>query len=265
MVAIKMSRGCLPIALIGALAVFSLPAWAGSPPPDRINFQGMARDSAGNLLSGPVAMAFRFYDDPSAGNLLWEEVYDPIVYPPAVTFSAGLFTLSLGDPAHRNGGSEPFFQALFANHGAIFLGLQAGADAEMTPRIPVTAAPFSLNAGSLNGRSDDEFANFTHGHSAADIYTGTLPSQFGGTGLSDPGASGNVLTSQGSFWVSAPPSAAASGAVVDTADVTLSRSGAGSAADPYKLSLNLDSSNDWTSQQIFSQGASFPGNGIWTS
>jgi hypothetical protein len=45
--------------------------------------------------------------------------------------------------------------------------------------------------------------------------TGTLPSANGGTGLASPGSNGNVLTSNGTTWTSAAPSAAlpAAGAV----------------------------------------------------
>jgi len=46
-----------------------------------------------------VTMVFRVYDDPSAGTLLWEKVYDTIGYPPEVTVTGGLFTVALGDPA----------------------------------------------------------------------------------------------------------------------------------------------------------------------
>lgn len=45
--------------------------------------------------------------------------------------------------------------------------------------------------------------------------TGTLPAANGGTGLTSPGANGNVLTSNGSAWVSSAP--AASGATIGLA------------------------------------------------
>lgn len=44
---------------------------------------------------------------------------------------------------------------------------------------------------------------------AVDV-TGVLPTANGGTGLSSPGTSGNVLTSNGSAWVSSPSGGAAS-------------------------------------------------------
>ncbi|MDO8592633.1 MAG: dockerin type I domain-containing protein, partial [bacterium] len=44
--------------------------------------------------------------------------------------------------------------------------------------------------------------------------------------------------------------------VTDAANATLTRSGAGTAADPYKLALNLGNANNWTSTQTFSNANS---------
>ncbi|MFH0856810.1 MAG: hypothetical protein V1860_02840 [bacterium] len=42
--------------------------------------------------------------------------------------------------------------------------------------------------------------------------------------------------------------------IIDTANTTLTRSGSGTAAAPYKLSLNLANANTWTAAQTFSGG-----------
>jgi hypothetical protein len=282
-----------------ALAAVSLVPLGASDPPGRVNFQGMARDAGGTALDGSIAMVFRFYDDPAAGTVLWEETYDPVSHSPAVAVSAGLFTVPLGDPAHRTAGSETSFQGVFSNHGAVYLGVKVGEDAEMTPRIQVTSAPFAVNSEALGGKSAGDFAEAVHTHSgsqitgpvasainadtldgshaasfaasshehaATDITSGSLPAARGGTGLASPGASGNLLTSNGSTWASsAPPTAASTGAVVDAADTTLTRSGAGSSASPFKLALNLSKTNIWTGAQTFQTDTLFPGPGVWTS
>ncbi len=169
MTKILILRRFFTILLVAGLAVFPLLAVAQATPPGRVNFQGTVQDSAGTPLNGPVTMVFRLYDDPLAGTLLWQEIYDPTVYPPTVTVSAGLFTVALGDPAHRSAGSEPTFQGVFANHGAVYLGMQAGTDPEMTPRIQVVASPFAVNAAKLEGRQASAFANATHLHPGTDI------------------------------------------------------------------------------------------------
>jgi hypothetical protein len=289
-------------AIIAALAGFSPAPFAAADPPGRVNFQGMARDAGGTVLDGPVAMIFRFYDDPAAGTILWEEVYDPIVYPPAVAVSDGLFTVALGDSTHKSGGGETTFQGVFANHAAVYLGVRVGLDTEMTPRISVVSTPFAVNSGALEGKGADDFAGAvhthlgsqitgavanaadaanadkldnldstafaasSHNHATSDLTSGTLAVGRGGTGLSSPGTDGNVLTSDGAGWTSsAAPSAASTGGVTDAANATLTRSGSGTGASPFKLALNLGNANTWSGGQTFSANTSFPGSGIWTS
>jgi hypothetical protein len=259
----RLGSGAALALVLVAMFPASLPA---ADPPGRVNFQGMARDAGGTVLDGPVSMVFKLYDDPAAGTVLWEETYDPVSHPPAVSVSAGLFTVALGDATHRTAGSEASFQDVFANHGAVYLGVKVGEDVEMTPRISVVSAPFAVNSGALDGKGADDFAGAVHTHAAADVTSGTMAVARGGTGLASPGASGNVLTSTGSAWASsAAPSAASTGAVVDAADTTLTRSGAGTAVSPFKLALNLGKANTWTGAQTFQTGAFFPGGGAWTS
>jgi hypothetical protein len=50
--------------------------------------------------------------------------------------------------------------------------------------------------------------------------TGTLPAANGGTGLTDPGATGNVLTSTGTAWVSSPASSGGLSYIYTTTAVT---------------------------------------------
>jgi hypothetical protein len=95
----------------------------------------------------------------------------------------------------------------------------ARADARITAATGVSVQPYSANlaglattgrnfqtnlastaAVSFNGSADN-----THG------VTGTLPASNGGTGLTAPGASGNVLTSNGSAWVSSAPTGGGAG------------------------------------------------------
>jgi hypothetical protein len=75
-----------------------------------------------------------------------------------------------------------------------------------------------------------QFANFVNNSGQADLTTavvGTLPVANGGTGLTTPGAAGNVLTSDGSVWIS-------------------STSGSGSVADGTMYENNLVITNNYT-------------------
>lgn len=143
----------IPLAVLLTLAVA---AFAASPP-GRINYQGVLRDAGDKPLDGAFAVTFRFYDDPTMGTLLWEEIYDAVVYPPELTIANGLFSVSLGDPAHQNAGSEASFTDVFQNHPEVHMAVRVESDAEMTPRIQVISAPFALNAQRLEGLAPGQF------------------------------------------------------------------------------------------------------------
>ena len=146
------SQTLLFIGMSIAWMALSILSFAQATPPGRINYQGVVRDSSGVPLNGSVTMTFRFYDAASAGTLLWEELYDAALHSPQVAVSSGLFTLPLGDSAHRNGGSEALFPDGIANHPGVYLAVRVAADAEMTPRVQVVSAPFAVSAAKLNGR-----------------------------------------------------------------------------------------------------------------
>lgn len=73
-----------------------------------------------------------------------------------------------------------------------------------------------------------QFANKVDSTGKADLttaVTGTLPVANGGTGVTSPGTSGNLLTSNGTSWVSsAPPSTGVTSFNTRTGSVTLSSS-----------------------------------------
>jgi hypothetical protein len=158
---------------LGFMALTLAPR-AQSPPPDRINYQGVLRDSAGAPMDGLITMTFRFYDAASGGTILWEEIYDPVVYPPQVTVSGGLFTAALGDSAHRNDGAEASFAGVFSNRAEVYLAVKVDTDSEMTPRVRVVSAAYSINSGALDGREAASFASAAHLHAGGDITSGTL-------------------------------------------------------------------------------------------
>ena len=102
----------------------------------------------------------------------------------------GLFTVLLGDTA-QSGMSSPLGASVF---GAPDRRLRVwfsttgltGSFEQLTPDYAIGAAPFALNAETLDGLDSSAFAANIHAHSGADIVSGTLP---------DARLSGNVVMS----------------------------------------------------------------------
>ena len=242
-----------------ALCLAGTVLWAADPP-RYVNYQGVLRNSAGGPLSGSYDMAFAFYDDPSAGTLL---VTDTHAGAGRVIVSNGLFNVALGSGT-LTPPAVPFV-SIFAQHQTIWMQLVVGGET-LSPRVQILAAPFAQNANTLDGYEAVSFAAASHTHDASAVTSGTLGAVRGGTGLSGPGTSGNVLTSNGTNWVSIGlPTPEGLGAVMDASDSTLALTGGGYSGDPHKLKLNLGNANTWTGAQTFGATTNFPGSGIWDS
>ncbi|MFQ5854547.1 MAG: hypothetical protein ACE5LU_02730 [Anaerolineae bacterium] len=129
-------------ALVMALAV-----------PALISYQGRLLDGAGDpVADGPYTMIFRLYDVATGGAPLWTETK-------SVTVAGGLFTTLLGDTTALDLG-------IFDGRD-LWLGVQVGADPEMTPRQRIVSVPyaiFSQDADTLDGSHASAFAPTTHHH-----------------------------------------------------------------------------------------------------
>lgn len=111
-----------------------------------INFQGKLTNTNGtNVTDGNYSIRFRIYTDPSAdtgacaNTCKWEETHG------TVGVSSGIFHVNLGDGGTALPGSVDF------NGSALYLGVKVGADAEMTPRVRLTATPYAFNSDLLDG------------------------------------------------------------------------------------------------------------------
>jgi VCBS repeat-containing protein len=102
-------------------------------------YQGFLTDSSGPL-NGTFSLTFKLYDAPTLGNQL--PMGSPITIIDTVAISGGLFTTNLD------------FQTAFNGGGARWLEINVGANPPLSPRQPVTPAPYAIyaeNAGGVSG------------------------------------------------------------------------------------------------------------------
>jgi hypothetical protein len=120
----KIMRGLFLLALL----LWGIVAWGA--PPATISYQGYLKDSAGKPLTTELKVTFRLYGSLTGSDLLWEETQ-------AVTPLNGVYRVELGTGAALD--KLPFDRQYF-------LGVTVDADPELTPRQPLTAAPYAIRA-----------------------------------------------------------------------------------------------------------------------
>ena len=117
----------LSIILITAVQL----AWGQIPP--TISYQGVLTDTDGaGIPDGAYSLTFNLYNAVAGGSSLWSETQ-------AVPVEQGIFNVILGAVNPLN---LPFDKPAW-------LGVTVGDGAELTPRIELTASPYSLNTRSI--------------------------------------------------------------------------------------------------------------------
>jgi hypothetical protein len=121
--------------------------------PRIISYQGVLTNEAGNPKpDGDYSITFSFYESEAGGDAIWNEIK-------ILTVTNGLFSTSLGNQI-------PFGDAIKFDK-PYWLGIKVGDEAELSPRVALTSAGYSLTSGtalnvadgiaikSLNGLKDD--------------------------------------------------------------------------------------------------------------
>ena len=99
-------------------------------------YQGRLADGTGNPITNTVSMIFRLYGADLGGTPLWEEQWTGSN---SVLVSDGLFNIMLGS-------LTPIPQGLVTGNGSLWLGITAGTDDEMMPRVQLGSVPFAVQA-----------------------------------------------------------------------------------------------------------------------
>jgi hypothetical protein len=122
------------------------PTTASAQVPGVLPIQGYITDAEGVPYDAEVAIRFNLYDAPTGGTELYSERI-------SVPVTSGVFTAYLGSVTALDMG-------MFREHTAVYLGIQIGADAEATPRLPFGTVPFAAvsdSTGSFGGVDADDF------------------------------------------------------------------------------------------------------------
>ncbi len=115
----------------------------------QVSYQGRLADAGGNPVANQnVNITFRIYEQSSSGTAIWTQNGT------VATDANGLFTTLLNvDPPLKAGGVEAI--------NNLWLGVQVGSDAEMTPRQRLTGAPYAFTlipgagiSGTVNSTQD---------------------------------------------------------------------------------------------------------------
>ncbi len=102
--------------------------------PQTMSYQGIIKDSSGTLVDdGTYGVTFKLYDAITGGNNVWSEQH-------SVSIRNGIMSVVLGSVSPLN----------ITFDRQYWLGIAIGENAEMTPRLQLTATPYSLTALSIS-------------------------------------------------------------------------------------------------------------------
>ncbi len=120
--------------------------------PQYINYQGVLRDNAGNLVTGKKQITVNIYDAATGGTSLWNMVS------PEVNVNNGLYSMKLG----------PLDSTALGGSGSHWLELTIATDV-LSPRLEILGVAYALMAASA------ESASQVGGYSVAVSGNGIIP------------------------------------------------------------------------------------------
>ncbi|MFA5945742.1 MAG: hypothetical protein WC802_02425 [Patescibacteria group bacterium] len=162
-------------------ALFVLPVQAASAP-NITSYQGRLLNANGvPIATATASVLFEFYDALSAGTCLWSNSSATCASATArtVTLTDGLFSENLGDTA----AGVPYAaiaDTVFGSNAGVYLQVTVNGEA-LTPRKQIVAAPYALNADTLDGLDSTALTLLTDGGASTYLTSTTDGLVIGGT------------------------------------------------------------------------------------
>lgn len=135
-------------ALVLGLAILGGALTAEAQVPRHLNFQGRLADINKVPQTGTFSVTFTLWDALTSGTQCFSEIQ-------SVPVNSGLFSVLIGSATSGGIGTCDFSKPYW-------LQIQIAGDAlAMSPRLPLTAAPYAFNADRLDGYDADRFVQQT--------------------------------------------------------------------------------------------------------
>jgi hypothetical protein len=99
--------------------------------PDKISFQGLLKDTEGELVAGTKSIVFSIYSGATGGTALWSETQ-------SVAVEAGLYIVQLGSVT-------PITPSIFSG-ATRYLGINIDGSGELSPRATMLSVPYAYRA-----------------------------------------------------------------------------------------------------------------------
>ncbi|HTY13199.1 MAG TPA: hypothetical protein VMD02_03310 [Candidatus Omnitrophota bacterium] len=155
--------------IIAVAGLFILSSLSFASIPGLINYQGILKDSTGHVVSNPaLPMTFSIYAGATGGTALWSEMQ-------TVSVESGNFSAQLGSV-------NPIGTSIF-DGAANYLGVKAGTDSEMTPRVVLVTVPYAYRSSIADFAASSGPVNLIRIATSEDPAISAESTATGGTGI----------------------------------------------------------------------------------
>jgi len=169
---------------------------AAATPPRILSFQGRLTDNDDTPISIATNIVFKIYSVRTGGSALWTSRTWSVTPDQNGIFSVCLGGQDASDDCLLGGGADTAIPStLFSDNAALYLGVTAGGDSEMTPRQRIASVSYALNSDALEGFHGSQ----SPGANQVPILDGSGNLAFGGAASITTGSGDLTINSAGAF------------------------------------------------------------------